>query len=641
MLDLCLYVIVLYRIYTCSDKMYYFKFVFVLLLFEPHSIFTHTIPKPEASNDTDVFEVKPLPDNGLQIIDNNAKKPSLFEIIYYHIIRKPFEQEVHPIEPVEDKKDENKKSVENDSEEKPASAEDAKKTDKDGEDKKNDKSDYDDEDQSAHDRRKREINDENIPAAPTLPDLNLNELPSDVRKIYENSPDFAKFFGGSDENNDSAPKENENEISAKKSNHLPQNQIYTNNPEKELIPEKETVYENKPKEGFKDRAMDMFDEIPSVNRHKGKTYGMDLTGNHGTVWNDLSETPVGIDSNQGPNSVSIDSNENKLNKDNQGNIWSGSNEVQPVSNEKIILTPVTDDGVEIPPAPKIVEQRPDEEEPADSAITSVIVAKPAVKSTEEENVPIHHTNVIVQQPVIIVPSNLDNVIKNSNEDDNTKPLVNNANSEEPLDDFKDKAIAMFNKMPNDFANKEEKPKTYGMDLKGNKGVVWNDLDETPVGSDDVGVPSVNTYKPQETEENNKPSKNIIYEYPKESDSAIPVVTKEVTQRPVVVYVDKVPESKKPVEIDSVEEPSQPVIIAPKPEPINYVVEKPEPDYNSYENTIDEPKNNEPDSNVLKQSFDNLLKQIPPFKPLRPQAVYKPKVENRPSFVKPAPNNNGY
>ncbi|XP_045508530.1 proline-rich extensin-like protein EPR1 [Colias croceus] len=381
--------------------MYYFKFVFVLLLFEPQSIFSHTIAKPE--------------------------------------------------------------------------------------------------DQSAHDRRKREINDVNIPAAPTLPDLNLNELPSDVRKIYENSPDFAKFFGGSDDNDDSAvPKENNNEI---------------------------------------------------------------------------------------------------------------------------------------PPAPKIVEQRPDEEEPADSAITSVIVAKPAVKSTEEENVPIHHTNVIVQQPVIIEPPNLVNVIKNSNEDDsNSKPFVNNANSGEPLDDFKNKAIAMFNKMP----NKEEKPKTYGMDLVGNKGVVWNDLDETPVGTDNVGVPSVNTYKPQETEENNKTSKNIIYEYPKESDSAIPVVTKEVTQRPVVVYVDKVPESKKPVEIDSVVEPSQPVVIEPKPEPINYVVEKPEPDYNSYENTIVKPKNNEPDSNVLKQSFDNLLKQIPPVKPFRPQAVYKPKVEAQPVIIEPKP-----
>ncbi|CAG4967409.1 unnamed protein product [Colias eurytheme] len=478
------------------------QFVFVLLLFEPHSIFTYTIAKPEVSNDTDVFEVKPLPDNGLQIIDKNPKKPSLFEIIYYHIIRKPFEQdqanndipkhldfdqsvrpftngqgyqfvewkpeEVHPIEPVEDiqkktddKKDESKKSVENDSDEKPASAEDAKKTDKYGEDKKDDKLDYDDEDQSAHDRKKREINDE----------------------------DFAKFFGGSDENNDSAPKD---------SNHLPQNQISFN-----------------PEKGFKDRATDMFDEIPSVNGHKGKTYGMDLTGNHGTVWNDLSQTPVGIDSNQEPNSVLIDSNENKLNNDkgNQGNIWSGSNEVQPVSNEKIILTPVTDDGVEIPPAPKIVEQRPDEEEPADSD-SSVIVEEPAVKSTEEENVPIHHTNVILQQPVIVVPPNLNNVIKNSNEDDSyTKPLVNNANSEEPLDDFKDRANAMFNKMPNDFANKEEKPKTYGMDLVGNKGVVWNDLDETPVGSDNVGVPSVNTiyYKPQESEENDKPSKNIIYE----------------------------------------------------------------------------------------------------------------------------------
>ncbi|CAG4967399.1 unnamed protein product [Colias eurytheme] len=360
-------------------------------------------------------------------------------------------------------------------------------------------------DESAHDRRKREIND-NIPAAPTLPDLNLNELPSDVRKIYENSPDFAKFFGGSDDNDDSAvPKDNDNQISVKKSNHLPQNQIYTNNPEKELIPQKETVYENKPKEGFKDRAMDMFDEIPSFNGHKGKTYGMDLTGNHGTVWNDLSQTPVGIDSNQEPNSVLIDSNENKLNND-KGNIWSGRNEVQPVSNEKIIITPVTDNGVEIPPAPKIVEQRPDEEEPADSD-SSVIVEEPAVKSTEEENVPIHNTNVIVQQPVIIVPPNLNNVIKNSNEDDNTKPLVNNANSGEPLEDFKDRAIAMFNKMPNDFANKEEKPKTYGMDLVGNKGVVWNDLGETPVGSDNVGVPSVNTYKPQKPTEKPKENKH--------------------------------------------------------------------------------------------------------------------------------------
>ncbi|CAG4967404.1 unnamed protein product [Colias eurytheme] len=151
---------------------------------------------------------------------------------------------------------------------------------------------------------------------------------------------IAKFFGGSDDNDDSAvPKDNK--ISAKQSNHLPQNQIYTKNPEKELIPEKETVYENKPKEGFKDRATDMFDEIPSVNGHKGKTYGMDLTGNHGTVWNDLSQTPVGINPTQEPNSVLINSNENKLNNDkgNQGN--------QPVSNEKIILTPVTDNGVDL------------------------------------------------------------------------------------------------------------------------------------------------------------------------------------------------------------------------------------------------------------------------------------------------------
>ncbi|CAG4978388.1 unnamed protein product [Colias eurytheme] len=418
--------------------------------------------------------------------------------------------------------------------------------------------------------------------------------------------DFAKFFGGSDDNDDSAvPKDNDNQISVKKSNHLPQNQIYTNNPEKELIPQKETVYENKPKEGFKDRAMDMFDEIPSFNGHKGKTYGMDLTGNHGTVWNDLSQTPVGIDSNQEPNSVLIDSNENKLNNDigNQGNIWSGRNEVQPVSNEKIIITPVTDNGVEIPPAPKIVEQRPDEEEMADSD-SSVIVEEPAVKSTEEENVPIHNTNVIVQQPVIIVPPNLNNVIKNSNEDDNTKPLVNNANSGEPLEDFKDKAIAMFNKMPNDFANKEEKPKTYGMDLVGNKGVVWNDLGETPVGSDNVGVPRVNTYKPQVTEVNNPPSKNITYEYPKESDSAIPVVTKEVTQRPMVVYVDKVPESKKPVEIDTVEEPSQPKPTEKpkenKHEPTNK--EKPE---NQEKNPQKKPNEKKPDD-FTKKDLDNLL-----------------------------------
>ncbi|CAG4978385.1 unnamed protein product [Colias eurytheme] len=174
---------------------------------------------------------------------------------------------------------------------------------------------------------------------------------------------IAKFFGGSDENDDSAvPKDNK--ISAKQSNHLPQNQIYTNNPEKELVPQKETVYENKPKEGFKDRAMDMFDEIPSVNGHKGKTYGMDLTGNHGTVWNDLSQTPVGIDSNKESNSVLIDSNENKLNNDkgNQGNIWSGRNEVQPVSNEKIILTPVTDNGVKPTEKPKENKHEPTNKE---------------------------------------------------------------------------------------------------------------------------------------------------------------------------------------------------------------------------------------------------------------------------------------
>ncbi|XP_038219818.1 putative leucine-rich repeat-containing protein DDB_G0290503 [Zerene cesonia] len=211
-------------------------FVFVLLLFEPQTIFSHAIAKPEISNDTDVFEVKPLPDNGLQLIDNNPKEPSLFEIIYYHIIRKPFgevapnndtpkrldfdqsvrpftngqgyqfvewkPEEIHPVEAVQDvtkkpedkdtdeksDEDDKKTSLENDSVEKPASAEDGKKSDKDDGDKKDDKSDYNDEDQSAHDRRKREINDENIPSAPTLPDLNLNELPSDVRKIYENSP---------------------------------------------------------------------------------------------------------------------------------------------------------------------------------------------------------------------------------------------------------------------------------------------------------------------------------------------------------------------------------------------------------------------------------------------------------------------
>ncbi|XP_038219819.1 putative uncharacterized protein DDB_G0282133 [Zerene cesonia] len=382
--------------------------------------------------------------------------------------------------------------------------------------------------------------------------------------------DFAKYFVGSDENGSAAPKEDENQIPAlKKSNHLSQNLIYTNNPQRDVNPPKETIYENtEPKDNsFKEKALDMFNEIPSVNG-QGGTYGMDLTGDHGTVWNDLNQTPVGIESNQEPNSIPIESNENKIDKNNQGNNWSGSNEVsQPASNEKIIITPVTDEGVAIPPAPKIVEPRLDEEE--------------NVPSNSDDN------NVIVQQPVIIEPTVLDNAIKNSNED----------------------------------------------------------------VSNNVGVPSGNTYKLPVSETNNGDSNHIIYEYPKEGDESsnrpIPEITKEVTQRPVVVVVDKIPEIKNSDENNSVEGipshqdndyPKQ-VIIESKPEPNHFIIENPNtPEYNSNENAI----NTKPSSKELKDSFNNLLKQIKPLKPFKPQAVIKPKSENEDrvaNYVKPIPGSN--
>ncbi|CAK1546478.1 unnamed protein product [Leptosia nina] len=303
----------------------------VLLIFELNRSCAYSLQKVNGNN-TEIFELKQLPNDAVEFINSKPEEPTIREIVYYRIVETPydgqkkkkvsssessvqgpdFDQSVRPFTNGQGYQflDSGRKKLQAEI----PSAGNVKYE----EPKRNEK--------PSSKRRKREIGARNIPPAPSIP-FSLSGLPDYLRKFYEESLNLP--------------------IDNKPRNNI----VYTNN-----VP----MQENK-KHLRTNKIKKLKANLDPPFSKDASTYGMDLHGSQGVVWNNLEQPFVNQDTikhfkeklehyddpeDQKHKSDIQERNESEANNE------SGNDD----------LPYLTSTGVEIPPAPKILEPRYDEPE---------------------------------------------------------------------------------------------------------------------------------------------------------------------------------------------------------------------------------------------------------------------------------------